>query len=97
MNWQRYQGVPWILFADRGNGSYLMADERTGEQFWGDANDVNQFAADRSARQGYMGMGDLVAQIAKPIAGALGMQQNCQPCAARQMAMNQAFPALFRR
>lgn len=42
------------------------------------------------------GLGDMVAQVAAPIANVLGIQ-NCDACAQRQALMNSMFPFRGRR
>lgn len=42
-----------------------------------------------TAPPGFLGLGDLVAKVAKPIAAALG-KKPCSPCEARRNALNHA-------
>lgn len=49
------------------------------------------------AAPGYRGLGDAVAAIAKPLARALGLAEQCTPCEARRVHLNRLAPRLWRR
>ncbi len=51
--------------------------------------------ADVNGDDAFVGVGDVVAAVAKPIARALGRDPNCLPCQQRQQRLNKY--KLFRR
>jgi hypothetical protein len=51
--------------------------------------------SDINGDDAFVGMGDVVAAVAKPIARALGRDPNCLPCQQRQARLNRI--KLFRR
>lgn len=90
--------VPWVTYEPWSEGGFILTDTRSGEQAWAqDASGIEAFAADHSAGVGERGLGDFVASVAKPIAGALGLDPGCTPCAQRQQTLNMLFPHLAKR
>jgi hypothetical protein len=82
--------MPWLLVGQVG-AEYVVQDTRDGST-WRvpSVAQVHQIAADRSAAQGYRGLGDLVHRAASAV-GA----ERCTPCAQRQVALNRALPRLW--
>jgi len=56
-----------------------------------------QHAQHRSASPTHMGLGDVVAKVAQPVARMLGRPDTCTPCEKRKQALNAALPAFWRR
>lgn len=50
---------------------------------------------DPSVKRKFLGVGDVVAAVAKPIARIVGVDPECKPCKDRQARLNARFP--FRR
>lgn len=84
--------IPWVL-VEGSPGAFGVVCSVCGERAYLDSpNDVAGFAyahAEHTAGEGYLGMGDAVAAIAKPVAKFFG-QAPCTPCEARRRALNQA-------
>lgn len=77
------QRINWLLVGRQGN-AFVVVDTRTNERWSVPTMDhVHQIAADRSAKQGAVGLGDLVHRATS----AIGMKR-CTPCAKRQAALN---------
>jgi hypothetical protein len=94
---QQHPRVPWVTYKPLPAGGFEVFDTRTGDTAYAaEASGIESFAADHSAAQGHAGLGDMVALFAKPIAGALGMDPGCTPCAQKQQALNLLFPHLYR-
>ncbi len=45
----------------------------------------------------HLGLGDVVAKVAAPVARVLGLPAQCTPCEARKAALNARVPAFWRR
>lgn len=91
--------VPWIQVQPVRGGYHVtcsvcgvggVTHQQGAEQF------VREHEAHRSAAPGYMGAGDAVARVAKPVARAFGME-DCTPCEKRREALNRLVPRLFRQ
>ncbi len=89
---QRYSPeIPWVLVAESGS----PRSARVSCTVCGDGGIVmlpaiGHFAAQHAEHRspaGTIGLGDVVASVAKPIAGALGMAP-CTPCEERRRALN---------
>jgi len=95
---QRFsQEIPWVLVSPGRRGDfYVYCEACDARSYVADPNDVRAFAyahAKHTAGDGYIGAGDVVAVVAKPIARAFG-KEPCTPCEARRRAMNQfRFPS----
>jgi hypothetical protein len=83
--------IPWVAVAAVGPGTYLAECEVCGASASGDPGVVAAFGQAHQAHtaNGYMGLGDAIAAVAKPIARAFG-QEPCTPCEARRRALNEA-------
>lgn len=97
---KRHPAVPWIVFQPVPGGVTLRCEvcnataTLTPQQ--ADAF-ARQHAAHRSASPTHMGLGDVVAKVAQPVARALGRTETCLPCERKKHALNSLVPRAWRR
>lgn len=86
--------IPWVLIeADpqSGHAPYWLHCEVCGGEGSGGLVQAQQFAAAHrvhAAPQGSFRLGDAFAAVAKPVARAFGLEENCTPCEAKRRRMN---------
>lgn len=79
--------IPWVDVS--GNVARCTV---CGQHGGGSPGDIHSFASRHSAHtapRGFLGLGDVIAKVAKPIAAAFG-KKPCSPCEARRNALNHA-------
>jgi hypothetical protein len=83
--------IPWVQVC-RGRGpDVFVACQACGEEGSLPAHEAAAFAGahrEHSAGPDHVGLGDVIAAVAKPIAALFG-QEPCTPCEARRRAANQ--------
>jgi len=83
--------VPWVGVSPGAHGWHVRCGACGALVSTLEPSDVDSFAsihATHQASEGYLGLGDAVAAVAKPIARMFG-RAPCTPCEARRRSMNQ--------
>ena len=97
MSWQPLDEIPWIFIYSNGPYAYghCQVCQMTTEGLSDEQLDafVDQHTDHQSASTTHMGLGDAF----KATMSAIGFTKKCTPCEARRNALNNAFPAVWRR
>jgi hypothetical protein len=92
----RHPSVQWVLWAQTTQGFVVRCEACGSQGALGALQQVDAFASQhrehRSAAQGHLGLGDVVARATKAI-GA----KPCTPCEKRREQLNGLFPRVWRR
>lgn len=98
---QRHPSAQWIVFQLAPGGIVAIGCEicRVEARLSLAQADAftRQHATHQSASPTHLGLGDLVAKAAQPVARALGVPTNCAPCEARKHALNNLAPRVLRK
>ena len=84
--------IPWVLVAQVDREFEVSCIVCGAFAYLYDEHGVGEFAGlhrAHTAGEGHLGLGDVVAAIAKPIASVFGSEP-CTPCEARRRALNAA-------
>lgn len=97
---QRHPAVQWIVFQPVQGGVHLRCEAcgATATLAPSQADAFSrQHAQHRSASPTHLGLGDVVAKVAQPVARMLRRPESCTPCEQRKHALNAVMPAVWRR